>query len=47
VYQLSKAKQSNEERSLPLTVHWRDAREIRKPRLFFAFSMGIRGYVCI
>jgi hypothetical protein len=28
-------KQSNEERSLSPTVHWRDAREIREPHLFF------------
>jgi hypothetical protein len=34
MYRLSKAKQSNEEWLLPSTVHWRDAREIRKPHLF-------------
>jgi hypothetical protein len=34
MYRLSKAKQSNEERSIPLIVHWRDAREISKPHIF-------------
>jgi hypothetical protein len=34
LYRLSKAKQSNKEKSLPLIIHRQDVREISKPRLF-------------